>query len=233
MAARARLATLPVMERPSGPGVDFTAALDELPLFPLPQAVLLPGALLPLHIFEPRYRKMIADVLEGHRTLAVVNIVDTAKLGEGQMPRIAKVAGVGTIADYSELPSGRYNILLRGRARVDLEELEFVPPYRRAKATVLPSIDDNVTSTQMAALISTSTAFVAHVRERDASFDFRMPKLSDPGSLADHCAQQLLIDARDRQKALETLRVSDRIRFVTETLALQQLTLSGSAGTTN
>ncbi|NUP07255.1 MAG: LON peptidase substrate-binding domain-containing protein [Polyangiaceae bacterium] len=221
------------MEHSSRASGDLTAALEELPLFPLPQAVLLPGALLPLHVFEPRYRKMVRDVLDGHRTLSVVNIPDATKLDERGMPIIARVAGVGTIVDHAELPSGRYNILLRGRARVTLEELTFVPPYRRARATILPSRDEDVSSTATASLIASSTAFVALVRERDASFDFRMPKLSDPGTLADHCAQQLLIDARDRQTALETTSVVERVRFVTETLALQKMTLAGMPGALN
>jgi ATP-dependent Lon protease len=212
---------------------DLSAALDELPLFPLPQAVLLPGALMPLHVFEQRYRKMVRDALEGHRAIVVVNIPDPGLADAAGMPKIARVAGVGTIVDHTELPSGRFNILLRGRARVSLEELPFVPPYRRARGTVLPSIEENVSSAATASLIASSTAFVSLVRGRDPSFDFRIPKLTDPGSLADLCAQQLLIDARDRQTALETTSVSERVRFVTETLALQRMTLAGNHGTIN
>lgn len=206
---------------------DLAPALEELPLFPLPHVVLLPGALLPLHIFEPRYRTMVRDVLDRHASIGIVQILDPNKRDEAGQPAIARVAGLGTIVDHSELPSGRFNIVLRGRARVELVELPFVPPYRRAKATVLHSREDNLSSTAMAALISTATAFVTLVRQRDPSFDFRMPKLSDPTSLVDHCAQHLLIDGRDRQRALETTSVAERLRLVTETLALQHMSLAG------
>jgi ATP-dependent Lon protease len=145
----------------------------------------------------------------------------------GGHPAIASVAGVGTIVDHTELPNGRYHILLRGRARVQIEELPFVPPYRRARASVLSSTDERVSSTATAALIAVATGFAALLRERDKSFEFRMPKLSDAGGIADHCAQYLLIDGRDRQLALETTSVATRVRQVTETLAMQQLSLAG------
>lgn len=201
----------------------------EIPIFPLPNVVLFPQTDLPLHIFEPRYRTMVRDALEGHRAIGVVQIVEPDKRDASGQPVIARVAGVGTIVDHAELPSGRYNIVLRGRARVELAELPFVPPYRRARATVLPSRDENLSSTAIAALISTATTFVSLVRQRDKSFDFRMPKLSEAGSLVDHCAQHLLIDARDRQRALETTSVAERVRLVTETLALQHMGLSGGS----
>lgn len=221
------------MSDPPDKPFDLAAALTALPLFPLPQAVLLPGALLPLHVFEPRYRKMVRDAVDGHAVIGLVCIPAPNRVDESGQPRIARVAGAGVIMDYSELPSGRFNILLRGRARVSLEELPFEPPYRRARATVLPSTDENVSSTHVAALVSSATAFVSLVRERDRSFDFRMPKLSNPSMLVDHCAQHLLIDVRDRQTVLETTSVAARILLVTETLAMQQLTLSGDTGGMN
>jgi Lon protease-like protein len=208
-------------------------ALEELPLFPLPGVVLMPGALLPLHVFEPRYRKMVRDVLDGHQAIGIVQLIEPARANAKGQPAIASVAGAGTIVDFTELPNGRYHILLRGRARVKLEELPFVPPYRRARASILTSTDESVTSTATAALIAVATGFAALLKERDKTFEFRMPKLSDAGGIADHCAQHLLIDGRDRQLALETTSVATRVRLVTETLAMQQLSLSGAAGPKN
>ncbi len=212
---------------------DLAAALEELPLFPLPQVVLMPGTLLPLHVFEPRYRKMVRDALDGHRAIGVVQIGDVSRVDAHGQPDIARVAGVGTIVDCAELPSGRYNIVLRGRARVALEELPFLPPYRRARASVLASRGPDPSSTELTALISTATAFVAVVRKGDPSFDFRLPKVTEAGALVDHCAQHLLIDSRDRQRALETLDLGTRARLVTETLALQHMGLSGAGRSLN
>jgi len=210
---------------PSVP-LDIEAALGTLPLFPLPQAVLFPGAVMPLHVFEPRYKTMIRDCLASHRTLSVVHILDPEARDEHGHPTIAKVAGVGVIVDHAELPDGRYNILVRGRARVRLEELPYIPPYRTARATVLHAEESGIPDRDVTAMVTNATAFVSLVRERDHEFDFRLPTGASPGFVADVCAHHLVIDADERQSILETLALSERVRRVTETLALQRLTLS-------
>ncbi len=207
---------------------DLTRALEGLPLFPLPNVVLLPGARLPLHVFEPRYRSMVRDALEGHRAIGVVQLAEPEREPGAEAPTLCRVAGLGTILDHAELPGGRFYIVLRGRARVEIEELPFSPPYRRARCTILPSTNEAVSSTATAALISVATGFAELVKQRDPSFDFRMPRLSDAGGIADQCAQHLLIDGRDRQRVLEAADVGERVRIVTETLAMQQLSLSGT-----
>lgn len=205
---------------------DLAPALPSLPLFPLP-TVLFPGALLPLHIFEPRYRALVRDALDGHHALAVVLITDSEKLDGHGHPQIAAVAGAGVIVDHVELPSGRFNILVRGRARVSLAELPFGEgPYRRAQATVLTPPAGEVEPSDLSALVSAATAFASRVRERDPSFEFTLPRDAPAGAVADLCAHHLVLDARERQAALETLAVGPRVRHVAEVLALQRLALS-------
>ena len=202
-------------------------ALSQLPLFPLPQTVLFPGAILPLHVFEPRYRAMIKDSLATHRCLAVVLIEGVRELDQHGHPRIATVAGAGQILDAAELPGGRYNILVQGKARVRLDELAFVPPYRRAHATVLESEGEReLDASAHAALVSSATAFSAVIRDRDPSFEFRLPREASAAQLADLCAHHLVLDARERQAILETLDVPERLRRTTEALAMQRLALS-------
>lgn len=211
---------------PSGDPRDLAPSLSALPIFPLP-TVLFPGALLPLHIFETRYRDMVRDVLDTHGALAVVLVTDPDQRDAHGHPRIASIAGAGVIVDHAELPSGRFNILVRGRARVHLDELPFGPEtYRKARATVLVPPSGEVTHTELSALIAAATAFAARVRERDPSFEFPLPKDASAGAIADLCAHHLILDARERQLALETLEVGPRVRRVAEALALQRLALS-------
>lgn len=207
---------------------DLGPALAALPLFPLPQTVLFPGALLPLHVFEPRYRALVRDALASHKMLSVVLITDPNAIDENGHPAIASVAGVGLIIDHADLPGGRFNILLRGRARVRLEELPFEPPYRRAAASLIepPAVD--VAQPDVMALLSTASAFASIVRERDRTFDFHLPRDASPSALADLCAHHLVLDARERQAILETADPVARVRHVTEVLASQRLTLSSN-----
>lgn len=202
---------------------DIAGALGALPLFPLPNAVLFPGAFLPLHVFEPRYRAMVRDVLQGHRALAVVMIKDKGRVDEQGHPEIADIAGVGVIVDHVELPGGRYDILLRGRGRVRLCELPFEPPYRRAQAKIITSPPEDVPAPEVMALMASASAFAALLDKSHGGFELRFPPGASPGVLADLCAHQLVLDARERQVILETMDTGERVRRVAEALALQRL----------
>lgn len=192
------------------------AALDELPVFPLPRTVLFPGALLPLHIFEPRYRAMVKESLASHKAIAV------ALLREGEGASFEPVAGVGVIVDSMSLPDGRYNILLQGRARVVLEELPFLPPYRRARATLVrPTPQSAPSACDVAALLSSTAGFAAIMRARDPDFELPFPPHATPLQVADLAAHYLVLDARERQALLEELDTRVRVQRTAQALALQ------------
>src|SRR5260370_32604395 len=87
-----------------------------IPLFPLPGVVLLPGTLLPLHIFEPRYRAMVADALAGDRTIGMAMLKRGWEESDADPP-IRLVGGAGEIVESERLEDGRYNILLEGPFR--------------------------------------------------------------------------------------------------------------------
>jgi len=109
-------------------------------LFPLPEVVLLPGTLLPLHIFEPRYRAMVEDSLEGDHLIGMAMLEPGWEEG-GDSPRIHSVGGAGEIVESEKLPDGRYNILLEGRFRYRvLNEQDASTPYRIASVEEIASI---------------------------------------------------------------------------------------------
>ena len=106
-----------------------------VPLFPLPNVVLFPGAVLPLHIFEERYKAMTADAIAGPRQVAMALLKGGWEKNYYQRPAIEPVVCVGTIVSHEKLPDGKYNFLLQGhtRARV-VSELEGTgKPYRLAR----------------------------------------------------------------------------------------------------
>ncbi len=213
------------MTSESGSRVALREALEALPLFPLPQVALFPGATLPLHVFEPRYQALVRDVLATHRILSVVQITAQSPVDKNGHPPIAAVAGVGVIIDHMEMPGGRYNILLKGLGVVRLAELPFSSPYRRARATVIPDEEETVTASDMTALLSSAASFARVVREREKGFELKLPRDASPALAADLCAAQLLLDGADRQRALEERNVRRRVQLVTERVVLQQVAL--------
>lgn len=208
---------------------DLAPALADLPIFPLPHVVLFPRALLPLHIFEPRYREMLAFALSTHRTIAIACIPDESDRDDKGEPRFAKIAGVGAIIEHQALSDGRSNILLYGRARVELDEQPSDALFRRARATIREDVASAVGPSDRAALVAAATAFAAELHKRD-DFTFAIPPNAKIGTVADLCAQHLIADAKMRQALLEQRDVGERVRMVIAELALQHRALLGRGG---
>ncbi len=206
------------------------AALEAIPIFPLPQAVLFPEAVLPLHVFEPRYRAMLKDCLATHGALVIAHIIG----GEDEHGRlrIAPIAGGGIVIEDQVLPDGRANIVVLGKARLRLEELapDESRPYRMARATVLEDLDTRVPDHDRVALVAAATMFVSEVKKHDPAFSFKMPATIDAAHIADLCAFQLVVDARTRQTILDELDPRVRVSLVLNQLALQHGAMMRSDG---
>lgn len=112
-----------------------------VPLFPLPNVVLFPGAVLPLHIFEDRYRAMTADVLRTHRQVAMALLRPGWERDYYGRPVIEPVVCVGTILSHERLADGRYNLLLQGHTRARVVREEGEAAYRQAVLEALVESD--------------------------------------------------------------------------------------------
>jgi hypothetical protein len=110
-----------------------------LPIFALPGVVLMPGTLLPLHIFEARYRSMVADALEGDRTIGMALMKPGWEEG-GRDPEVFGIGGAGEIVEAERLPDGRYNIVLEGRFRYRILQEATGDPYRQARVEEVASL---------------------------------------------------------------------------------------------
>jgi uncharacterized protein len=110
-------------------------------LFPLPNLVLFPSVIQPLHIFEPRYREMMADALVDDRLLALVLLAPGWEEDYHLCPRVHPVACLGTITNEEQLHDGRYNLLLNGLRRIRIaSELPSQKLYRSARVELLEDI---------------------------------------------------------------------------------------------
>src|SRR3954471_8720610 len=107
-------------------------------LFPLPNLVLFPHVVQPLHVFEPRYRRMTADALAGDRLIALVLLKPGWEDDYDARPAVHPVACLGRVVADQLLPDGRYNLLVRGLSRVRLlGETPDGKLYRTARAALL------------------------------------------------------------------------------------------------
>ena len=211
-------------------------SLSHLPIFPLPGAVLLPRAQVPLHIFEPRYRKMTRDCEEGLKAMALANIPDDAAAG-AKPPRVLPIVGVGVLARVDKLPDGRFNIVLRGagRARI-VEELRSGEPYRLVRAELLhPELPLSPRVAPMAdSLKRLILALSAAQRSQEMQTLVQLAaRAQDPGDLADVIAGALLSSPRERQAVLEAVEILPRLELVTQAAAASLAQTASDASAPN
>jgi len=204
-------------------GMDTTearlaAALTRMPLFPLPNVVLFPNASLRLHIFEERYRAMTRDILAGERFLAMGLIVEGASPAD-ERPAVEPVAGVGEVVMAHELPDGRFNLVVRGYARVRIgEELASDRPYRMVSATVLPDLpvaDPGELQDAEQSLRVLIGQLADAIPEGGEPLRQIIAGLETPAALANVAAAELIADLAARQRLLETRDVAKRLERVT------------------
>ena len=120
----------------------------EAPMFPLPGVFLFPMQLMPLHIFEPRYRQMIEDSMDGPGRILLATVPEAEQGELAGSPSVHAVAGLGEIARHQKLPDGRYLIWLAGLARVRIDEVPSDRPYRKARYDVMPEIPADPTTAE-------------------------------------------------------------------------------------
>jgi Lon protease-like protein len=190
-----------------------------LPIFPLPETQLFPGSALPLHIFEPRYRQMLADCMRTNRLVGIVML--TGRNDADELPAIHEIGGLGLITDHRALPDGRSAIVLEGRGRVRLRELPFTPPYRTAAAELLRDLDTGVSNEERTSMHTAAASFLQALRKHGGHVSFALPAGMSVAEECDRFAAHLVGDARDRQRVLETLDPRVRVRVVTGHLVAQ------------
>lgn len=111
-----------------------------VPLFPLPGAILFPRSQLPLHIFEPRYREMVRDAIDGAGRIAMIQ---PHRIDDDNQAPLYDVGCVGEVVGVEELDDGRYNIVLLGSNRFRMiREAEVDAPYRCADVDIEAFDDD-------------------------------------------------------------------------------------------
>ena len=208
-------------------------ALEALPMFPLPGAVFFPGAVLPLHIFEPRYRDMVEHCLATHSALAVALLEPGYEARYFARPRVFAVMGAGMIVAHNQLDDGRWNIVVRGTDRVRVvAEHPARRPFREICAERLRSstgleqgdtseIRDRAETLRALALTLAAAAPQLEVPLNQIALHAR-----SPATLADHLAAAFVTDAEVRQSLLEQLDVTARLEQVTNALGDLLLKLS-------
>ena len=208
------------------------AAQISLPIFPLPDLTFFPHTMLPLHIFEARYRAMVTDCLARDKRLAVVGLKPGYETSYEGKPPVHGVCGAGRIVQWERLASGRFNLLLRGERRVRIDrELPTDTLYRMVAATPLDEVGAD--GAAVAALTGRVKArcqqILSALGRSNEELLTMMDGLDQPAELCDQVTSALIPTPATRQALLEELDVERRLERLGGALdnLLSQLTGEG------
>jgi Lon protease-like protein len=183
-------------------------------LFPLPNVVLFPSVVQPLHIFEPRYRAMMADALEGDRLLAMALLKPGYEEDYENRPPIHPVACLGRIFNEERLHDGRYNLLLHGLRRVHIDhELPPDRPFREARVRLLEDVPCATSAEEMQLRARMEKMLPAFLAAHGGASDQASKLLASElplGTLCDIFTFALPLETAQKQQLLEELSVSRR-----------------------
>ena len=193
---------------------------DLLPLFPLPNVVLFPNVFLPLHIFEPRYREMVADALASDRMIGMVLLRPGWDRDYEGRPPIYSVGCSGVLTHNERLPDGRYNLVLRGIERFRIVEEDHALSYRRA--VVEPLRDAPLDAADRASIRRQRSKLESMVGPNQSSAgDPRMPASMSDEDLVNALAQYLDLEPLEKQALLEKPCLRTRAESLVELLEMK------------
>jgi Lon protease-like protein len=209
---------------------------DLLPLFPLPNVVLFPNVFLPLHIFEPRYRDMIADAIASDRMIGMVLLKPGWQHEYEGRPPVYPIGCSSVITHVERLDDGRYNIVLRGVERFRIVEEDHDRSYRRASIDPVPEralgADDRAVLQRQRSKLE---ALLAPVIERhfepsgvaaskpSSGGDPMIPSGMADEDLVNALAQYLDLEPVEKQALLERRCLRSRAESLVELLEMKVL----------
>lgn len=195
---------------------------DIIPIFPLPKTVLLPGEVLPLHIFEPRYRALVRDAVATHKVIGIASVVPGFETDLPGSPPVRELGCIGYIASHEELEDGRFLLWLLGLERFRiLEEMDAETDYRQVRVRYEPTTESPKRLAEIRELRRDLRELLPGLVEMENTaadqFAQHIADVSDAQLIALAC-QVLDIGSDRKQKVLEAESLSERFLMLYEDL---------------
>jgi Lon protease-like protein len=206
----------------------FQQLPDTIPIFPLAGAIVMPGAQLPLNIFEPRYLNMIEDSMASHHLIGMVQPHDEP---ENNKNKVFNTGCSGRISFYNETPDGRIEIILTGVCRFDIgEELKTIRGYRLVTPlwSRFESDYDPASSTLLKERKRVETTLERYLLANDLQTDTEQLKQLPTDLLVNVLTTSLPLPHGDKQSIVETVSMSERLQLLVSKLDLSSYSQNSS-----
>jgi Lon protease-like protein len=190
-----------------------------IPIFPLPNVVLFPNVFLPLHIFEPRYRDMVSDTLQGDRIVGMVLLRPGWEAHYDGRPSVYRIGCAGVVTHAERLPDGRYNIVLQGMEKFRVLDEDNSRSYRLARVESIaePIREDEKDAMRRARRRLESLL----VPQPEGGVDPKVPPGMADEDLVNALAQYLELEPVERQALLEREGLLARCQSLIELLEMK------------
>ena len=175
------------------------------PLFPLSDLILFPGQVIPLHVFEPRYREMTRDLLDSSGELILGTVLGEDRKQLGDVAPVQPVAGLGRIQRYQALEDGRFLIVVLGERRVLIEPVDRGKSYPEAHHQPIEETDLLIPDNDLENLQSV-------LKEIEGQIE--LPESTSPVQLVDLLIMISKISPQDKYDIFQTISVSDRLEQI-------------------
>jgi Lon protease-like protein len=193
-----------------------------IPIFPLPNVVLFPHMVLPLHIFEPRYRQMLEDTMADRDLIGMVKLEPHLPLDEAGDPAIRRIGCVGKLTKVDRLPDGRSNIQLFGVRKFEILEEGKDKPYRTARVRWLVDLNEDARGDVVDELIARNFALLDTLADLQGGPPVSPESIDPEIPFTGILHSQILtanLEADDRQELLEVGDVLRRAERLSELLS--------------
>lgn len=198
----------------------------KLPIFPLPNAVLFPGVSLPLHVFEHRYRALVADALRSDRMIGIVLLQPGWESHYEGRPAVYPIGCAGVITHAERLSDGRYNIVVNGLEKFRITGEDSHRPYRIAHTeTLVEATADQ--DRQLVQLARARLEALLTPLSEGLSAEIKIPAGMSDADLVNGLAQYLELEPLERQALLEREGLLARCRSLVELLEMKALAAQG------
>lgn len=210
---------------------------ERIALFPLSNVVLFPRVKTPLHIFEPRYRQLMRDVLDGDRRIGMAVVRPEHQDQMPGNPPLFPIGCCGEISEFQRRPDGRYDLVLHGLWRfriVDEEARSETRLYRVAQVLRLEDSFDEAERERVARLRAHVVENVAYLARRaepgDARFDPSLFAGIDDATFVNVLANAIAFPVEEKQAMLEADSIPERYARLASALSFRRAELDGNAG---
>lgn len=214
---------------PSGEDAEFHVP-EHIPVFPLPNVVFFPKTYLPLHIFEPRYREMVADAVAGGQCVGMALLKEGWEDDYYGNPPIFEVGCVGRLVSVQPLTDGRFNILLQGLSRFEICEQLYEKSYRQARIRLTPNEGAvNLEPATRAALARLLDAYLSS-SDDGPQWEGLLRQAVDDEALVNSLASRLDLTPLEKQFLMEADSLHQRARRLNDLLEFKLQERGGVKG---